>query len=130
MMNLQERIEAMERLSEHIGERVSVAYVQQWSTKPQRSAGVLECVEPYVFIEVTEDGNSVKGNTGIPFLGVPNAIVSIIREDGTVLYDNPHVYSGYNPFYAEDNPETFRYERAKAYAELVRALSFGEKGRR
>ncbi|MDP3640288.1 MAG: hypothetical protein Q8R53_03750 [Nanoarchaeota archaeon] len=125
-MDLQQRIEAMERLSEHAGERVSVEYVQQRSTKPQWSEGVLEYVEPYVFIEVTEDGNSLKRNTGIPFLGMPDAIVSIVREDGVVLYENPHIYPRYNPFYAEDNPETFHYERAKAYAELVKVLSFGK----
>ncbi len=129
-MDLPQRIAAMERLSEHIGERVRVKYVEQISNRSQRSAGVLEYVEPYVLIEVTEDGNSVKGNTGIPFLGMPDAIVSISREDGTVLYDNSHIYPKYNPFYAADNPETFHYERAKAYTELVRVLSFGNRALR
>jgi len=125
-MALPQRMAAMERLSEHIGERVDVGYVQQRSTKPQRSAGVLEYVEPYVRIKVTEDGNSVKGNTSIPFLGIPDAIVSIAQENGAVLYENPHIYPKYNPFYAEDNLETFHYEQAQAYAGLVMVLSFGK----
>lgn len=125
-MNRQERIEAMERLAEHIGEKVTVTYVDFWSKTPDSGVGQLEHVEPYVNLEITEERASVRGNFGIPFLGQQTAIMSIVREDGIVLYENPHIYPAYNPFYASD-AEKFNYERAKEYARLIRALSWGER---
>lgn len=125
-MERQKRIEALERLTEHLGEKVTVTYVDSWSKTPDIGVGRLEYVESYVNLEITEEGARVRGNFGIPFLGDETAIRSIVREDGMVLYENPHIYPGYNPFYASDT-EAFNYGRAKEYARFVRALSWGER---
>lgn len=124
-MDRQQRIEALERLAEHLGEKVTITYVNGQKT-PETCSGRLEYVDPPINLELTTEKSTLRGDTSIPFLGMPTAIRSIVREDGMVLYENPHIYPEYNPFYASDT-EAFNYGRAKEYARFVRALSWGER---
>ena len=145
MMNQAERIKSMERLSEHLGEVVSVAYVDQMNQQ-KSIRGKLKEVTPYSNVVVTHltrvpeeiqdmdvfQGRKImKSTTGIPFLGSPDAIVSILAKDGSVLYDNEHVHQFYNPHFFSNQDENGRlrigndYEAGKAYTEKNRELSFG-----
>ena len=145
MMNLQQRIEAMDRLAQHIGEYVSVTYINQHSEQ-ESIRGILKRVTPFSNVEVAHltrvpeeiqhmdvfQGRKIfKSTTGIPFLGEPDAIMSIIGKDGKVLYDNEHVHPSYNPHFLPNVDEAGRlrigdnYEAGKAHTEKNRELSFG-----
>ncbi|MDP3765192.1 MAG: hypothetical protein Q8R04_01655 [Nanoarchaeota archaeon] len=146
MMNQAERIEAMERLPEHLGEIVTVLYVDQMNQ--QRSIrGILKKVNPYtdVFVAHLErvpkemqgigifQGKIMKNITGIPFLGSPSAIMSIAANDRSVLYDNDNVRPFYNPFYFPNPDEEGRLrtgiedEIAEAEIQMARQISFGDR---
>ncbi|MBM3233732.1 hypothetical protein FJZ19_01420 [Candidatus Pacearchaeota archaeon] len=147
MMNQAERIEAMERLPEHLGEFVSVIFVNQFN-KRKCIRGKLKEVTPYSNVVVTHlervpeeiqdmdifQGRKImKSTTGIPFLGLPDAIMSIHAKDGSVLYDNELVHPFYNPHFFPNRDENGRlrigedHNDGKAYAERTRELSFGRR---
>ncbi len=145
MMNQTERIEAMERLPEHLGEIVSVTYVDQMNQQ-ESIRGKLKEVTPYSNVKVTHlervpeeiqdmdvfHGRKImKSTTGVPFLGSSDAIMSILAKDGSVLYDNENVHPFYNPHFFPNQDENGRlrigdnYEAGKAHTEKTRELSFG-----
>jgi hypothetical protein len=145
MMNQAERIKAMEKLPEHLGEVVSVTYVDQMNQQ-KSIRGRLKEVTPYSNLVVThlervpkkiqgkdifQGRKIIKNTTGVPFLGSPAAIMSILAKDGTVLYNNEHVFPFYNPhfFPNQDEKERLRigdnYKAGKRYTEQTRKLSFG-----
>ena len=134
-MNQTERIKAMERLPEHLGRIVNVAFVDQMNQ--QRSIrGILKEVNPYSYVSLAHlervKGKIMKNITSIPFLGAPSAIMSITQHDGSVLYDNDNVRPFYNPFYFpnQDLDGTLRIgvvaEITEAETQLERQASFGD----
>lgn len=120
MMTLQERIESMEKLSEYIGKKVDITYVDLHCKKAMLS-GVLNEVEGYYNISLGEEG-------GIPFIGEPTAIMSIVS-DGDVLYENPYIFPSYIPSLSEypsdQKSSGIARELVDAYRKAVRELSFG-----
>ena len=145
MMNQAERIEAMERLPEHLGEIVSVTYVDQMNQQ-QSIRGILKKGTPYSHVVVThlervpeeiqgmdvfQGRKIIKSTTGVPFLGSPDAIMSILAKDGSVLYDNEHVRPFYNPHFFPHQDQNGRlrigdnYEAGESYTKQTRELSFG-----
>jgi len=147
MMNLQERIETMERISGHIGKVVTVTYVDQLN-KQCSIKGILKEVTPYSNVVVTyleripekiqsmdifQGRKIMKRTIGIPFLGEPSAIMSIVARDGSIIFDNENVHTFYNPYFYPnlDEQGKFRigvnYEAGKSYANQTRELSFGNR---
>lgn len=146
-MNQSERIEAMERLPKHIGEAVIVIYIDQMSQQSSMR-GILKEVTPYQNIVVNHlmrvpdwmqeefRGRKItKGMTGIPFLGSPDAIVSILTRKGEVLYDNENVHPRYNPYYFPHLDERGKlrigisHEAGEAFTQCTREISFGRQHR-
>jgi len=146
MMNQIDKIGAMEGLLENVGETVSVNYIDQFN-KQKSITGKLRRVEPYVNItidfsekvpEELRGLNYFKGKEtfeqtqGIPFLGSPDAIISILAKDGSLLYDNKNVFPFYNPFFFPNVNKDgnlrigVNHEAGEAYTKQIRELSFGK----
>ncbi|MBI2565011.1 hypothetical protein HYV79_03415, partial [Candidatus Woesearchaeota archaeon] len=85
MTTLQERIKSMEQLQNYVGEGVTVTFVDQFN-KQESITGTLVEVNPYFNIEISSwekwAVKKYKSITGIPFLGFPDAIMSIVTETG------------------------------------------------
>ncbi|MBI4918803.1 hypothetical protein HY837_02655 [archaeon] len=144
-MNIEERVQAMNDLPKYIRKSVVITYINQMNKK-DIIIGELRGVNPYNSIEVTHlkeipkeiqhwdifKGETVlEAHTGIPFLGTPDAIMSIFTLEGLVLYQNEHVYPFYNPFFFPNKDENgilrtgINYEAGVEYTEKIRELSFG-----
>ncbi len=145
-MNQTERIESMVKLPKHLGEIVSVTYVDQMNQQ-RLIRGKLKEVTPYSSVVVTylekvpeemQDSDVFKGRKimkstiGIPFLSSPDAIMSIITKDGSVLYDNDNIRPFYNPHFFPTLNEDGRlrigddYNAGIAHTRQSRELSFGK----
>ncbi len=146
-MNAEERTKLMKDLSTHVGELVTVNYVDQMNDS-RTLAGVLKNVKPYSNVEIAhlrevpaaiQHWDLFKGEkvfesiTGIPFLGSPDAIMSISAFAGKVLYENEHVHPFYNPFFFPNTDEEGRlrigvnHEAGEEYTEQLREKCFGRK---
>lgn len=147
MMNKNERIESMKVLPQHIGEIVSVTYMNT-NNQPESIIGKLKKVIPYSNLVLAhlekipkelQDMKQFKGYkitksvSGIPFIGLPDSIMSITAQDGKILYDNEHIRPSYNPHFFPTQNEAGRlrtgdnYKAGEAYAKYIRILSFGNK---
>ncbi|MBI2565396.1 hypothetical protein HYV79_05450 [Candidatus Woesearchaeota archaeon] len=120
----------------HLGEGVTVTFVDQFN-KQESITGTLVEVNPYFNIEISSwekwAGKKYKSITGIPFLGSPDAIMSIVTETGRIIYDNENVHPFYNPFFFPNTDKNgtlcvgINYDAGKAHTKKVRKLSFGDK---
>lgn len=129
----EQRIAAMEELPKHIGEFVKITYVDQWD-KRETIQGDLSGVEPFTYLKLLHhEGGQSLVTSGLPFVGNPEAIISITAGDGTVLYDNELICPGYNPNFGPrlDTDGRFRLggdlAEGKAFGGQIRQLSFGRR---
>ena len=126
-----ERNRAMEKLPEYLGAFVHVTSVDR-SGNTSELSGVLEKLISYsngelnYFEARTEGTDFLNGQnrltqrtTGIPFIGLENAIMSITKDNGPVIYENYEVL----PFYCD--PKLFPKNDNERRLE-IKELSFGK----